>query len=547
MSLRPGDERQVPEETARVARAIFPESNVYLKLRDELGILYQDSDFTALFSSRGQPAESPGRLALVTLMQFAEGLTDRQAADAVRSRIDWKYALDLELTDAGFHYSVLSEFRSRVLAGGREQQLLDQLLQRCKARGWIKERGRQRTDSTHVLAAVRTLNRLEVVGETLRAALNALAAAAPAWLRAQVAADWYERYGERIEESRLPESQAERAALALQTGQDGRQLLQAVYSPEAPSWLRELPAVQILRQVWLQNYYLEDTQLQWREAGNIPSALLMIESPYDPEAHYSTKRQTTWKGYKVQVTETCDEATPHLIVHVETTPAPIPDVAMLEPIHAALGAKELLPGEHLVDAGYPDADSLVSSAQRQIDLVGPVAVDTSWQKHQGQGFDVSSFSIDWPAQRVTCPQGHPSVGWSPSHNTFGVEIIHVRFDSQDCRACPVRQQCTRARSGPRTLKLMPQAQHEALRAARQRQATAEFKERYRLRAGIEGTLSQGTRAFGLRKTRYVGLAKTHLQHVVTAAAIDLVRVVAWLGGTKRATTRRSHFAALALT
>lgn len=545
MSLYLGDERKVPEETARVARAIFPKGNVYMKMRDELGVLYQDRDFAALYSGRGQPAESPGRLALVTVMQFVEGLTDRQAADAVRSRIDWKYALELELTDPGFDYSILSEFRSRVLAGSREHHLLDLLLTRFKERGLIKERGRQRTDSTHVLAAVRTLNRLEVVGETLRAALNALAAAAPAWLRTQVTPDWYERYGARIEESRLPESKAERAALALQIGSDGRQLLEAVYAAEAPSWLRELPAVGTLRQVWIQHYSMEGADIQWREAGNIPPALFMIESPYDPEAHYSTKRDTTWKGYKVQVTETCDETLPHLIVHVETTPAPVPDVAMLEPIHAALAAKDLLPGQHFVDAGYPDADSLVSSAAHSIDLVGPVAADTSWQKRQGQGFDVTGFTIHWQAQQARCPQGQHSIGWAPSHNTFGVEVIHVRFDPRDCRACPVRQQCTQAQTGPRTLKLMPQAQHEALQAARQRQETAEFKERYRLRSGIEGTLSQGTRALGLRQTRYIGLAKTHLQHIVTAAAIDLIRVVAWLGGSTRAKTRQSHFAALA--
>lgn len=545
MSLHPRPELVVPVETARIARAAFPKGSVYMRMRDELGVLYQDSDFADLFGVRGQPAESPGRLALVTIMQFVEGLTDRQAADAVRSRIDWKYALDLELTDPGFDYSVLSEFRSRVIAGGAEQRVLDLLLARFKERGLLQKRGRQRTDSTHVLAAVRSLNRLELVGETLRQALNHLALVAPAWLRAQVTADWYERYATRFEEARLPESQAEREALALSIGHDGYQLLEALFEPAAAVWLREMSALQTLRQVWVQQYYREDGQIHWRAAGNVPSAPRMIESPYDVEAHYSQKRDTTWKGYKVHVTETCDAESPHLIVHVETTPAPVPDVAVLEQIHTALAAKDLLPSEHLVDAGYPDANTLVSSAAQGIDLVAPVRADTTWQKHMAQGFDVSCFVIDWPAEVVTCPQGKPSSTWSPSHNTYGDAVIHVRFATKDCQVCAVRAQCTQAATGARSLKLMPQAQHAAIAAARARQRTAAFQERYAARAGIEGTLSQGTRAFGLREARYLGLAKTHLQHVVTAAAMDLVRAMAWLGGIPRAPTRRSHFAALA--
>ncbi|MDQ5851523.1 MAG: transposase, partial [Chloroflexota bacterium] len=168
MSLRPQVVYLVPEETARVARAAFPKGNVYMRMHDELGMFYEDLQFAPLFSTRGQPAEAPARLALVLVMQFAENLTDRQAADAVRSRIDWKFALGLELTDPGFDYSVLSEFRSRLIAGGVEDLLLDTMLDHFKAQGLIKPRGRQRTDSTHVLAAIRSLNRLELVGRTLQ-------------------------------------------------------------------------------------------------------------------------------------------------------------------------------------------------------------------------------------------------------------------------------------------------------------------------------------------------------------------------------------------
>jgi transposase len=204
ISLRPEPIGPVPEETARVALAAFPKGTTYTRMRDELGIVWEDEDFAGLFPRRGQPALAPWRLVLVSVMQFAEGLSDRQAADAVRSRIDWKYALGLELEDPGFDFSVLSEFRSRLLEGGAEHTLLEKLLEECKRRGLLKARGKQRTDSTHVLAAVKAMGRLECIGETLRAALNALATVAPEWLGGWAPPEWYERYGPRVEEYRLP-------------------------------------------------------------------------------------------------------------------------------------------------------------------------------------------------------------------------------------------------------------------------------------------------------------------------------------------------------
>src|SRR5919201_868761 len=212
MSLHPEPIGPVPPETARIARAAFPRSTTWLRLRDELGSIYQDASFAALFPTHGQPAEAPWRLALVTVMQFAEGLSDRQAAEAVRARIDWKYALSLELTDPGFNFSILSEFRARLVAGSAEHLLLDALLAACTARGYLCSRGQQRTDSTHVLGVLRVLNRLELLAETLRAALNTVAATAPDWLRARTPPEWFERYSRRIEDYRLPKGDAARRA-----------------------------------------------------------------------------------------------------------------------------------------------------------------------------------------------------------------------------------------------------------------------------------------------------------------------------------------------
>src|SRR4051812_687753 len=204
MSLRSEPVGEIPAETARVARAAFPKGTVVTRLRDAFDALYEDEDFRSLYPARGQPGLPPWRLALVTVFQFLEHLSDRQAADAVRGRIDWKYALGLELTDPGFHFSVLGEFRARLVAGGAEHLLLDTMLERFKARGLVKARGQQRTDSTHLLAAVRDLSFLELVAETLRAALDDVAAVAPDWLRAVAKPVWFERYGRRAEDYLCP-------------------------------------------------------------------------------------------------------------------------------------------------------------------------------------------------------------------------------------------------------------------------------------------------------------------------------------------------------
>ncbi|MGH2344267.1 MAG: transposase, partial [Chloroflexota bacterium] len=309
----------VPEETARVARAAFPKGTAYLRLRDELGVFYTDARFASLFAQRGRPAAAPWRLALVLVLQFAENLSDRQAAEAVRSRIDWKYLLGLELTDEGFDYSLLSDFRDRLVAGEAEAVLLDALLAHCREAKLVRGRGGQRTDATHVLGVVRVLNRLECVGEALRHALNTLAVADPGWVRAQVPPEWADRYATRLESARLPSSPAERQALACRIGADGEALLRALWAPTAPAGLPTLPAVDVLRRIWVQQFFQEAGEVRWREEGNLPPASLWINSPYDPEVRYGTKRTHTWIGYKVHLTESCDDQTPHLVTQVATT------------------------------------------------------------------------------------------------------------------------------------------------------------------------------------------------------------------------------------
>ena len=310
MSLNPEPIGAIPAETVRVARAAFPKGTLITRLRDEFSALYRDETFRELYPTRGQPGLAPWRLALVTVFQFLETLSDRQAADAVRARIDWKYALGLELTDPGFHFSGLSEFRARLVAGGAEPLLLDAMLERFKDRGLVKARGKQRTASTHVLAAVHDLHLLERVAETLRAALDDLAAVVPDWLRTVAQPAWFERYGRRIEEYRLPRSKDKREALALVVGADGFCLLDALDAPDAPDAAREVAMVQTLRNVWrVHSAREEDGRPRWRTTVDLPPVGERLPSPHDPQAHDSMKGHLAWSGYKVHVTETCDEDT----------------------------------------------------------------------------------------------------------------------------------------------------------------------------------------------------------------------------------------------
>jgi transposase len=547
MSLKPQPIPPVPTETVRVVQAAFPKGNVYMQMRDGLGSIYTDEIFADLYPADGQPSLSPWRLALVTIMQFAENLSDRQAADAVRARMDWKYALSLELEDSGFHYSVLSEFRTRLVENEAAQRLLDEILTVFREKEWLRARGQQRTDSTHVLAAVRELNHLEIVGETLRHALNTLASVVPGWLKAQVPSEWYERYGERFDEYRLSKNKAERQALVEQIGQDGWYLLEQIYADKELGWLREVPAVEMLRQVWVQQYWLDNGQLKRREVKNMPPVSDWIRSPFDLEARYGKKRSDRhWVGYKVHVTETCDEDLPHLITQVETRPAYEQDHAATLDIQRQLTDADLCPDEHLVDAGYVNANIILcSQAEHDVTIVGPVNPDPSWQAHTPGAYDISQFRVDWEAQTVTCPEGHQNQRWYPSEDSQGEPVVQVHFASSVCQFCPNREQCTRAKKSGRTMVLRADGRHEALQEARQYQKTDEFKEKYRLRSGAEGTLSQSVRNSGLRRTRYIGLEKTHLQHVATAVATNILRAVNWLNGLPLAATRQSRFAALA--
>lgn len=530
----------VPEATARVARAAFPQGCLALRLRDEFGALYQDDDFVELFARIGGPSCSPGMLALVSVLQYAERLSDRAAADAVRARIDWKYALGLELADPGFHYSVLSQFRDRLIAHSREAALLDALLERCRQAGLLRSDGRVRSDSTHVVGCIRDLNRLELVTETMRCALEALALAAPDWLRAIGAlnADWAARYTKRADFYRLPKGEPERARWAENVGGDGFELLDELRDPDTPRWLAGVPAVATLERVWAQEYIRDGKGVRLLDPGQRVKGAERIVSPHDLDARAGAKQEHHWDGYKTHLTETCDQGTPHLIVRAAATPASSDDATQTTTIHDDLAKHGIHPAEHFADTGYSSAKLIVQARTAGIDLVAPVKLSNGRQARTNNGYATHDFAIDWNTRTATCPQGKTSTRWIDTLE-HGEPRIHIDFYGVGCLSCPAKAECTTSRY--RGLTLRPREQHELLEQRRAQMRDPAWKRRYHTRAGVEGTMYQASARTGVHRARYRGLAKTNLEQQLNAAALNLYRLDAWWTDTPLAPTRTTHY------
>jgi transposase len=582
MSMQPVSWPEPDPQIAAAIAAKYPGKRprpLAVQVRDRLGEWLHDDQFADAFGTRGRPGWSPSRLALVTVLQRAENLTDRPAAEAVRTRIDWQYLLGLRLDDPGFDHTVLAEFRARVAGGGLEQVALDALLERLAAEGLVRAGGKQRTDSTHVIAAVAALNRLELAGESVRAALEALTAAHPDWVAQRICvSDWARRYGTPVTSWRPPASKAKQDELAVAYARDGYALLEAVYDDSSPAWLAEIPAVDVLRRVLLQNY-ARVTRADGREVirrrekepdgDGLPPGHMRIASPYDLDARWGVKRDTFWLGYKLHVTETCDDeprcgcpgdgqagrrghdqdcaapAFPNLITHVATTDATVTDNQMTGVIDDELAAKTLAPGRHYVDSGYLSAALAVSEAARHgIALVGPLLADTSAQARAGAGYARADFTVNYGTKTVTCPQGKTSASWTPCAQRGNAAIV-ATFAVSDCGPCPARALCTTSGKKRRQLTVLPRDLAEAQAAARASEKTIPFQADYARRAGVEGTMHQAA-THGARRARYRGLPKTRLDHAYMAVALNLLRLEAYWNGTPLDRQRTSHLARLEL-
>ena len=410
----------------------------------------------------------------------------------------------------------------------------------------------------------------------MRAALEALTAACPDWVAARICvSDWAHRYGTPMTSWRPPAPEAKRDELALTYARDGYALLEAVYDSSSPAWLAEIPAVDVLRRVLLQNYTRATGQdgrevIRRREkepdGDGLPPGHARIASPYDTDARWGAKHGEAWLGYKLHVTETCDDepqcgcpgggagrsghdqdctapAFPNLITHAATTDATVTDNQMTGAIDDELAGKTLAPARHYLDSGYLSAALVVAEAARHgIALIGPLLADTSAQGRAGAGDARTDFTADYAAKTVTCPQGKTSVSWTPCTQR-GKDTVLAAFAASDCGPCPARSQCTSGKR--RQLSVPPPDLAQALAAARAAQATAGFQADYARRAGVEGTMHQAA-SHGARRARYRGLTKTRLDHLYMACALNLLRLEAHWNGTPLDRQRTSHLTRLEL-
>ncbi len=496
MSLRPRSGEQVPPLTAQIARASNPGGTTAIWVRDRRDGLWHDEDFADWYPRDGRPGLSPAQLATVCVLQFLFGLSDRQAAEAVRCRIDFKYAMAMELDDPGFHHSVLADFRDRLTEGDRADRLLDLVLARLKESGLVRERTTQRTDSTHVLATVRDLTRLELITEAVRAALEEVAGTAPHLLDELVDEDWARRYGRPV---RLGKNPTKPQTRIFATGNDAVRLLEHLY--QHGSDRTSGPRAQALRQIMVQNYHRDTAgRLRWRTAETeggpgLPPSSRAIVSPYDTSARYARHGHIiTWKGFSAHLTETCAPDGPNVITDVTTTAATTHDSKVLPGIHTRLHRRGLLPAEHLVDSGYSSPVHLdQATRQHEVTVTGPLPCNPTRQHRQGEGFGRDDFHINYDRRQLTCPQGQTSSSWHgpyPTSSPTAAPLIVAKFAKSQCHPCLVRARCTSSRDGSRNVGFPPRKFRDLQVRVRDEQQTPEWKARDAVRSGVEGTVNE---------------------------------------------------------
>lgn len=510
MSLFPVDRSEIPEETANLGRKLMDEDSFYRMIGDRLPDLIKDEDFADIYSPIGGPALSPALLSLVLIFQMLEMLPDRLAAEAVRLRIDWKYALHLPLDWEGFHFTNLSHFRKRLVENEAEYRVFDLLLQKLVKLGLIRRRGKQRTDSTHILGMLADLSRLEMVLETLRMALLAIKGQDAGWLERVIPEALLGRYIVRQHEYDLKDGEV--AEVLRQAGADGLWLLQQLET--APTALQDLEDVQTLRTVWEQ-------QFEWDESGEYggPREKLeahgLVQSPHESEARYRKKRGKSWQGYVGQVTETAEEAgDPNFITDIEATDAQLSDNEALPGIQERLEERDLTPSEQYVDQAYVSGTRMAESAEQGTRLVGPVADETGPKE-----FKLSAFEVDLEQKEATCPGDKQAVRWTTCRRPDGTLEYTAHFGEQ-CENCPLRSRCTDAKAG-RTITI--HEHHDQVVRRREEMQTKAFWKAMKHRPPVEGTISQLSR-MGMRRARYRGRKKVNLQLILTATAVNLRRL-----------------------
>jgi len=515
MSLHPVDRSEIPEQTAELGRKLLQEDNLYRLVGDRLNELLTDEDFMWMYSAIGGGGISPVILAMVMVFQMMEKIPDRQAAEMVRVRIDWKYALHLPLDWMGFHWTNLSHFRRRLIENKAEYLVFDRLVQELVELGFIRQRGKQRTDSMSILGLVAKLSRLELVLESMRVVLKGIEQVDENWMKKNVPTALLERYQTKKQTYKMTEKEI--ATELGQTGADGLWLLQQLKtgSPDIP----ELEPVKVMEEIWGQ-------QFEWDEAGRYQGVRTkleghgLIQSPHEPEVRYREKRNKGWQGYVGQVSETAEEkGEVNFITDIGGTDAQESDVRSLPEVQERLVERDIPPEEQDVDQAYVSGTSLAESKKQGIRLMGPIGPETGPKE-----FKLSDFEVELAEKKATCPGEQTAVRWNQHRRPDGTLEYRFYFGEQ-CAGCHLRPECTEAKAG-RTITY--HEHHDQVEKRRAEMETKEFKAAMKRRAPVEGTISQVARAGG-RYARYRGLRKVNLQLVFTAVGINLRRLCAAWG------------------
>ncbi len=498
-----------------VVGQLFDESDPFLLISQHVAQRFADEDFGDLYGVRGPIPDSPKVLALASLLQFITKVPDRQAARYARMDLGWKLALGLPIEHAGFHFSLLSEFRERLLCSEKHRLIFDECLLMLVELGLVRKGGKQRLDATHVLGAVRELSRLELVCESLRKTVEDLVRLlghdAATKLVGDEAMDFTAR---KWILSKMGKDKKRRTMH--QAGVHAVAVLTRVAAHPRED-VRALESIKILREIVEQNFSVnenrevaEKTTKEWQQTPG-PDR---VSTPHDPEARYGEKRKKGWVGYKAEIVETAEPDRPNFVTAVDVHNAAKPDRSALQPMVEDLKQKDLLPEQLYVDAGYTSGEAIDTLQEdHDVALRGPVA-----EEPKRGVFPQSEFTIDRENEQATCPQGHISA--SCSHEKSGE--IQFTFSKADCASCPLRSKCTKGK-GPRHLTVNKHS--DTLRTRRDEQKQEVFKKEMHARAAIEGTISEGKRGHGLNRARYRGEVKMRLQALITGAAMNVKRFI----------------------
>lgn len=534
MSLKPIDGQTSFYHTSYLCGELFGPANRYRLFREKIWpkLLALGPKLSSLYcEDNGRPATDPVMLAGVTLLQFMEKVADRGASEHVVYHLGWKYALDLELTEEGFHPTVLVYFRDRLEQNKAERMIFDGVVELLIELGLVKRRGKQRLDSTHILGYVKEMSRLECAVESLRLALEALEQEVRSTERPQFWGRLWALYVQSEINWRL--SKAERKSRYRQCGQDMQELIEWVDANHRE--LGELKAVKLLRRVFSEQFEVVEGKLQ-PTAKRPPRS---VQNPHDPDAHYADKGKKQWVGYKVHVVESVDpeepakvkgEPTESFITEILTTEAAQDEMAGLaEALKREQEHHELKPEAMYADGGYVTENTLTEAEREGMELLGPTRPDP----HKGP-YNADAFSVDIEKRQAICPQGKTSTQCSHIEDKYmGTEYYRMEWASQ-CDSCPVQKQCTRSKNGRRIL--VVGLRHDLVEKRRKEMREAEFSKSMHPRNGIEGTHSELVRGHGMRRTKYRGLSRVGLSHYFMGAACNVKRYLNLLAFQMRTAT-----------